>query len=50
MALSQKNKDHIITCVSEHKCILESCKFLEKIGCKVTYLKIDKNGDIDLNI
>ena len=50
LALSQKNKDHIITCVSEHKCILESCKFLEKIGCKVTYLKIDKNGDIDLNI
>ena len=49
LALSQKNKDHIITCVSEHKCILESCKFLEAIGYKITYLKINKFGELNLN-
>ena len=49
VALSQLNKKHIITCVTEHKCVLESCKFLEKIGFKVTYLKVDKNGNINLN-
>ena len=49
VALSQLNKKHIITCVTEHKCVLESCKFLEKIGFKVTYLKVDKHGNINLN-
>ncbi len=49
IALKQNKKKHIITCVTEHKCILESCKFLEKIGFKVSYLKVNKYGHIDLN-
>ena len=49
LALSQKKKNHIITCVTEHKCILESCKFLEAIGYKITYLKINKFGELNLN-
>ena len=49
LAFSQKKKNHIITCVIEHKCILESCKFLEAIGCKITYLKVNKFGELNLN-
>ncbi len=44
-----KNK-HIITTKVEHKAILETLKFLEKNGLEVTYLDVDKNGLIDLNL
>ncbi len=43
---SQKN--HIITTKIEHDCILNSCKWLEKQGAKVTYLNVDKEGFINL--
>ncbi len=44
-AFARKNKgDHIITSVIEHHAILEPCKFLEKMGFKVTYVKVDKYG------
>jgi cysteine desulfurase len=42
-------KDHIITCVTEHKCVLDSCRHLEQDGFKITYLPVEKNGIIDLN-
>jgi cysteine desulfurase len=41
------NKDrgnHIITTKIEHDCILESCKWLEKQGFKITYLDVDEQG------
>ncbi|HZD08286.1 MAG TPA: IscS subfamily cysteine desulfurase [Candidatus Limnocylindrales bacterium] len=41
--------DHIITAVTEHKAVLDSCKHLEKIGCRVTYLPVGSNGLIDLD-
>ncbi len=41
-------KNHIITCVTEHKCVLDSCRYLEGQGFKVTYLPVQKNGLIDL--
>lgn len=41
--------DHIITCVTEHKAVLDTCKRLEKRGFKVTYLPVRKDGLIDLD-
>ena len=41
--------DHIITCVTEHKAILDTCKRLEKLGKRVTYLPVDQYGQIDLD-
>jgi len=41
--------DHIITAVTEHKAVLDSCRHLEKIGCCVTYLPVGRDGLIDLN-
>ena len=40
--------NHIITVETEHKAVLDTCLYLEKKGGEVTYLKVDKNGLIDL--
>lgn len=37
---------HFITSVLEHKCVLETFKYLERKGMKVTYLKPNANGEI----
>ena len=39
----------IITCKTDHKCVLESAYELEKEGKKVHYLNVDENGLINLN-
>lgn len=44
-----KPGNHVITTSIEHPSILNTCRELEKEGAKVTYLKTDKNGRIDLN-
>jgi cysteine desulfurase len=41
--------DHIITCVTEHKAVLDTCKRLEKRGFTVTYLPVQKDGLINLD-
>jgi cysteine desulfurase len=41
--------NHIITCVTEHKAVIDTCKKLEKQGCRVTYLPVQKDGRIDLD-
>jgi cysteine desulfurase len=41
--------EHIITCVTEHKAVLDCCKRLEEMGKRVTYLPVDQYGLIDLD-
>ena len=41
--------NHIITQVTEHKAVLDTCKHLEKEGCEVTYLPVEKDGRISLD-
>src|SRR3984885_7093302 len=40
--------NHIITCVTEHKAVIDTCKRLEKDGYRVTYLPVAKDGRISL--
>ena len=42
--------NHIITAATEHKAILDTCKHLEKDGCRVTYLPLQADGLIDLDM
>ena len=41
--------NHIITAVTEHKAVLDTCKRLEKYGYRVTYMPVQKDGLIDLD-
>jgi len=40
-------KNHIITTKIEHDCILNTCKWLEKQGVKITYLDVDEKGFVN---
>lgn len=40
--------NHIITCTTEHKAVLDACKKVEKMGAEVTYLEVDPQGKIRL--
>ncbi len=42
--------NHIITAATEHKAVLDTCKKLEKGGCRVTYLPLKADGLIDLDM
>lgn len=44
----QDKGNHIITCVTEHKAVLDACKHIERLGAKVTYLPVQSDGLIDL--
>lgn len=44
----QDKGNHIITCVTEHKAVLDTCKHLEKLGAQVTYLPVKEDGLLDL--
>lgn len=46
---SRPTRDHIITVSTEHKAVLDTCKYLEAKGAKVTYLPVNREGLIDLD-
>ena len=47
-AFYKKKGKHIITCKTEHKAVLDTCRILERDGYEVTYLDPEPNGLIDL--
>ncbi len=47
---STSAKNHLITVSTEHKAVLDTCKYLESKGVEVTYLSVDSRGLIDLNL
>lgn len=53
IGVMERNKDkgnHLITCVTEHKAILDTARHLEKLGYKVTFLPVDEFGQVDLEL
>jgi cysteine desulfurase len=40
--------NHVITATTEHKAVLDTCKHIEKLGGKVTYLPVNEQGLISL--
>ncbi len=42
--LAESGKKHIITVVTEHKAVLDTCKYLERHGVDVTFLPVDAEG------
>jgi len=47
---NKDQKNHIITLTTEHKCVLESVRYLEQQGFKTTFLPVQKNGLVDLDV
>lgn len=40
--------NHVITTVTEHKAVLDTCKHIEKLGARITYLPVKEDGLVDL--
>ncbi len=44
----KQRRPHLVTLVTEHKCVIESCRRMESEGVEVTYLPVRQNGLVDL--
>lgn len=47
MQRHRKRGDHLITCVTEHKAVLDTARHLESTGRRVTYLPVDEFGSVE---
>ena len=47
---SNQNKKHIVTVSTEHKAVLYTCQLMESMGFEVTYLPVDSDGILDLQL
>ena len=48
--LKKGEKQHFITCQTEHKAVLDTLKSIESEGAEVTFLTVDREGKIDLDL
>ncbi|MBF0298155.1 MAG: aminotransferase class V-fold PLP-dependent enzyme, partial [Oligoflexia bacterium] len=45
---ANQNRNHIITTTVEHPAVLQVCKEVQKYGAKVTYLPVNRSGELDI--
>ncbi len=46
--LAESGKNHIITAVTEHKAVIDTCKYLARHGCEITFLPVDADGRVQV--
>ncbi len=49
MLRNREKGNHLITCTTEHKAVLEAAEYLKNIGTRITRLPVDRHGKIDLS-
>lgn len=46
-SIYQTKGKHIITAQTEHKAVIDTCKYLETLGANITFLPVDREGNVD---
>lgn len=49
MQFARGSRNHLVTCVTEHKCVLDTARHLEQEGFQVTWLPVESSGLVDLD-
>lgn len=50
VATATADRRHIVTCQTEHSAVLDTCRYLETQGVEVTYLPVQPDGLLDLDV